>query len=392
MRTLKSQNLHRNEDEVNFPEGTIVNQTEVVDGTPVVEEVYGDLLTNIYKIVLSAGLTFTNTQDSETTQYQIYDAFKRFVNDLNDKLQVLTINERDISVNFDYDHIENNYIFIGRNSENLVSNANYYTFKGNGDNEYPVLIDVPISSSSLVIVILNQAGTSIIPLQGGSSSDTNTLNFPFGVPLSYNEGFTQLYFDAGWLIDGFPKPIDSQKLIRDFEANLNIEVLQAIFHKGRLICFTLDPGNNKYQAFSFTEANFEAVEGEIDFLDDVVADNSPYIFCDGSFIYITNSTNTVNASANDYSIGKFTFDENTLDFNHVETILIDAGFQKTTNVFINLDNNKLYTFVNGAMTSFPLDGGVAAVEAQFNNANGLVFKFNKKTYYMKDEVAVEINY
>ena len=73
MRVIKNLTVPQNTDS-KFPFSTIQNETDLVDGTPVVEEIYGDVLTNLYKLLQATGVTPTGTQDNDETQYQI--AFK----------------------------------------------------------------------------------------------------------------------------------------------------------------------------------------------------------------------------------------------------------------------------------------------------------------------------
>ena len=49
-----------------FPFGAIINETDTEDGTPVVREIYNDLLVNCYKILTLAGITPNGGEDSET--------------------------------------------------------------------------------------------------------------------------------------------------------------------------------------------------------------------------------------------------------------------------------------------------------------------------------------
>ena len=76
MRTIKQLPIPQDTNLAKFPQGTILNETDTAQGTPVVREIYGDILTNIYKILSLTGITPDGTEDSETTQYQIVNALK----------------------------------------------------------------------------------------------------------------------------------------------------------------------------------------------------------------------------------------------------------------------------------------------------------------------------
>ncbi len=70
MRTIKQLSVPQNT-AINLPDGGIKNETDTEDGTPVVEEIYGDILSNNYKLLEEVGIDPTGTQDNEDTQYQI---------------------------------------------------------------------------------------------------------------------------------------------------------------------------------------------------------------------------------------------------------------------------------------------------------------------------------
>ena len=65
MRTLKLLNLIHDNNYSLFPQGAILNETDNNEGTPVVREVYGDILSNVYKIITEAGINFNNSEDNE---------------------------------------------------------------------------------------------------------------------------------------------------------------------------------------------------------------------------------------------------------------------------------------------------------------------------------------
>src|SRR5690606_8659761 len=101
------------------------NADGTILGTPVVREIYGDILTNIYAIIKNAGLDFTETEDSETTQYQLLDALKVFFNKTNDLQQLLTVNALNINSAFSFDNMPENYVFIGKLTEDISAGVNY---------------------------------------------------------------------------------------------------------------------------------------------------------------------------------------------------------------------------------------------------------------------------
>ena len=65
-----------NSDLVNYPNGRIVNNTGANNGTPVNEEVYGDLHETKDKLMRLAGIVYNNLPDNETNRYQLVEALK----------------------------------------------------------------------------------------------------------------------------------------------------------------------------------------------------------------------------------------------------------------------------------------------------------------------------
>lgn len=76
MRILSSNPNVDNSDLVNWPDGRIKDNTGSGDGTGVNERVYGDLHSNISKLLRLYGITPNNTPDNETNGYQIIDGLR----------------------------------------------------------------------------------------------------------------------------------------------------------------------------------------------------------------------------------------------------------------------------------------------------------------------------
>ena len=89
MRTIKNLPVPKEQDLVKFPNSTILNETDTNDGTPVVREIYGDFITNIYAFLVDRGIIPNEIEDNEVNGYQFLDALKLNVNKLNDVRRVL---------------------------------------------------------------------------------------------------------------------------------------------------------------------------------------------------------------------------------------------------------------------------------------------------------------
>lgn len=397
MRTIKELPVPQDGNDANFPDGQIRNETDAVTGTPVVREIYGDVLTNIYKIIRDAGIDFTQTEDGENTQYQLLDALKVFVNNLNDKQQVLTVDNEDINLAINIDNLPNNYVFIGRLSDALSTQTNYTINSGDsGVASYPVTISQNIAASATVLVVINNAGTRIVSLSGSAeTTDNNGLFVGLGNPLSFNDSEKLLYYSKGYILDDTPNSYAIEQAIQASEGTSDIIVVQCIVHRDKLIALCLNTVTTTYDAFAFDIEDLTTVEGKIAMPKTSGTDYQPYMYCDGAFVYFSNSGTTiqsVNDSANDNDFAKFSFDAGALSFSLVSSFSLNVGFIKTTNVFMDSANERLYTFLNGTLVYYIFDGSPSTQVGFFDTVNGLVFHYFKSTYYSNGETATKWNF
>jgi hypothetical protein len=392
MKTLKTLQVPQDGNDLLFPDGQILNETITNQGTPVVRELYGDIITNVYKIVRDAGLVFNGNEDNEVNGYQLLDALKLFVNNLNDKRQVLTVSSQSILTGFNFDVLPDEYIFIGVLSDALSSSEVYNMVSGNGGAlSIPVNSTSDIQASSTVLIVLNRAGTTVVDLSSAVSGDVS-VNVSFGTPLSFNESTKAYYFRKGIIFNDFPKSFSLEGPIAVLTSNNSIEVLEVIFFKGRAICLTIDTVLTSYRIFSFLESSNMTLEGEVTFTKTDGTDNYPYMYCDGSFIYFTNSAGSVNSSANNNDVSKQNFDENTLTLSEVSSFSIDSSFQKTTNVFVDSNSQLLYTFIQNVLTSYPMNASAGTQIGFFPGIDGIVFKLGGSTYYSNGNTSTKWQY
>ena len=76
MRNKGNQANIDNSDLANYPAGRIVNNTGANNGTPVNEEVYGDLHETKDKLMRLAGIVYNDLPDNETNGFQLVEALK----------------------------------------------------------------------------------------------------------------------------------------------------------------------------------------------------------------------------------------------------------------------------------------------------------------------------
>lgn len=389
MRTLRGQNLVRNTDTARFPDGTIQNKTDTEQGTPVIEEVYGDLITNIYRLLRRNGVTPTETQDGSTTQYQLVEALAKNFNELNDIMQVLNVSGTTITTAFNFDNMPTNYVFIGRVTDAIT--VQNYTLNSAGSNSFTLVARQPIGASELAMVVLNGNNSFIIALE--NVIDDSELNTSFGTPLTFNESTQLYYLSNGRVFTSTPTIFLTENLIRTSEGNNNIFLLDCIVHKGKLLAYCVDTttgveATHVYRLFAFDLNSLNTVESEVTIPNTSAANNQPYMYCDGTNIFFTNSNAQINNASADNSVASFVFNETAFTLTHVSTFTLNSSFVKTTNVFFNAAG-QLHTFINGVLNRYVLSGGTGITIATYNTINGFVFRFNGNTYYTNGNTAIK---
>jgi|GEM_PF-1875263 len=383
MKTLKQLPYVQDTDLVKFPHGAIQDKTDLVPGTPVTRGLYNDLLQNIYKLLDITGTVPTDTEDSETSQHQIIEALKKFSNELNDLQQIVTLNTLAWTVNFNIDLLPNNYVFIGKVSDNYVSGSNY-TFSGTGSNSYSMNSDSGFKASDLVLITIDQSGVKFLNLSSITGGDN--IFTPFGTPLSFNDGNTTHYLSQGRISTDTPTINDLQQTIRVEESNSNIDLIDVIIHKGFLLVLALDTSTVTYGMWEFDLNNLNASTPIIlnGFSFPIGVDNQPYIYCDGTHVYLSNNSGN---SVNDYDFNKLIYNQTNANLTLVSSFSLATTFVKTTNSFITGDF--IFTFIAGLFDKYQLSTGTKTSLGFYNTLNGVVFKQNGNTYYSNGEVATK---
>lgn len=383
MRTIKQLSVPQDTNITKFPQGQIVNETTGVPGTPVIREIYGDVLTNIYKLLSDTGITPTGDEDSETSQFQILQALKLLANDLNDVQKVVSLSGTEWSVNFNIDNLPNNYVFIGKVSDSYATGVSY-TFEGTGSNSYSFTSDTGFSASDDVLIILDQSGVKGVNLK--NVLETTFVNTQLGEPIGYNSTNTVYYLAQGKLLTNTPSSVDIQSNLRVSESNVFLTIVEVIIFQGKLICLVLDTSTVTYSMFKFELNNLSSPASLTlsGFTFPTGVDNAPYMYADSGFIYLTNNSGN---SVNDYDIHKLSFTNNTNTVTFVSATPIDSTFEKTTNAVVK--NNVLFTFIENQLDSYSLTAGTKTSVNSFDIINGVIFSMNNNNYYSNGETGIK---
>lgn len=379
MRTIQQLGIPK-EVSADFPYGAIINETDTVDGTPVVREIYNDILVNNYKLLELAGITPTGNEDSESNNYQIVEALQKLTNKLNDIEQVLTLTLLDWKVPFALEFLPNKYFFVARASADYVAGS-VYTFSGSGAAEYS-FTSSGFKASDELLVIIDTGGVRAYSLSAlGSTSATEAFSV-MGTPVAFNNTNKMWYQEAGQLMSDVPSVADLQSVIRVDMSDGTVLVNDIFIHGAYVLCFCITPGTNTYFFRQFAISDFSGSGAVIGASFSSSSDYSPYVYLESGFVYVTNG---LNSTANDYTISKLSYAPNTNSMSLVSTTNIDNTFVKTTNAVIK--SGLLYTMISGALNSFNLTSGAKISLGNYSGIAGQIFGFNGQVYFSSGECA-----
>lgn len=383
MRTLKNLPVPQDGNDNLFPYGQIKNQTATETGTPVVREIYGDILTNIYKIIRDSGIEFNQLEDSETNGYQLLKALKVFANEINDLSQVITVGSNTLEVNFDFDNLPNDYIFIAKPSDSISKNT-LYEFTGTGNSGKTMTASIYIPANSLILVTLKES-TIEIELLKGSAIDLGLISTPYDGVLSFNSTDETYYLFNERLMTNKPISENIGQAVRVYSSNNDFIVVDAVVHKDKLIAMSKNVNDVVYYFYVFNLTDLTTPVQRMEWLgQDGSTDFNPLLYADDDFLYLSNSGNS---DANDYKLHRKQFDptDNSLSAG-ITVITLNSNFQATSNAYIQ--NDSIFTLVNGNLYEYPFTGGTQNFVKFFNNLIGQVFIQNGNVYYTAGETAV----
>lgn len=366
------------------PYGAIINETETNDGTPVVREVYNDHLVNHYKLIEEVGFTANGLEDGETNGYQILEAFKRLPNVLNDIEQVLDLSGTVFTIPFDLTYLPNKYFCIARASSGYVSGPSY-TFVGNGTGgeTYPFSSPTGFSASDELLVIIDQSGVRAYSLTASSAPVSNEVFTVMGLPVAFNDSQKMWYKESGSLTSDVPSVDYLENIIRVAASDGTILVNDILVLQGYVLCFCYSVANNAYSFYQFLLTDLgTAISVNAGSIFGTGTDYLPYIYTDGTYLYVTNSANN---SANNYVVSKLNYSGSGATITANSTVNLDNTFVKTSNAVVVSD--KLITFTGGLLNSFNLLSGVKTTLGTYNSLIGNLFKFNGSPYFTSGEVA-----
>jgi hypothetical protein len=382
MKVLGNLTVNKDSSE-NYPFGAnIQNETDTVNGTPVVREIYGDVLMNIYRLLELAKITPTNTEDNDTTQYQIVESLKKLPNSLNDIEQVLTLSGSVWSVPFDLSILPNRYFFIARASSDYVGST---TFKGSGTLELP-FTSTGFNASDELLVIIDTTAVRAYSLSKLSQAPEflNTIN---SYPLRYNSSSELYYFQNEKVFKNF-QIIDLQNKIRVFKSDGSLKLINVNIMKNNAVCVVFNPSTDNYEFYAFSMLDLNTViEVSTDIVQTFGDDYEPLFYCNNDYMFATNSCNT---RIDDLFLAKLYFDSDNYTLNYVSQNEYDDALEKKENGCIY--DNKLYIINDsGNLSIFDINTGFELSTINYTGILGYIFNYNDVLYINQNNIAYKVN-
>ena len=361
MKTLKTLNVVHDERYNLFPQGTIINETDEVEGTPVVREVYGDTLTNLYALLKDRGIQPNNLEDSEENGYQILEALKLIFNDYTDSVKILTKQNNNWRLNLKLSIAPKGTIFFVRVTDNFNSgNSNLLDSE---NNSWSLNIKNNIKSGEDCILIFDENDSRLYSVGSSSGFGSSGKNIPlFGNTIQQFESTEKIwYFFDGILSSTFPEFYPIQNVISSFHGEDRI-IKSIIQSNGYFICLSYNELDFKYELGYFTEGNLDTYNlitfDENSISQNPVSDLELIFYKDSEGYFFVSNQNGNSNSGNVFS--RFAFDQPNNKFLYQNDIAYNTDFVKSNN----------FAFHNATLIFF----GSSVIETQ--NINGTKEQIN----------------
>lgn len=380
MKTLKQLPIVR-EVSPSHPNGAIINETATNAGTPVVREVYNDLLVNIYKLLETSGVVSNGIEDSELNGYQILEALKKLANSTNDVEQTLTLSGSVFSFNLDTAFLPNKYLFIAKAGADFVSGA-IHTIKGSNVTSSPFL-STGFKIGDEVLVCLDTTGVRAYSLStiGSTKKEFFTV---LGTPLAFNDSTNLYYQEDGFLLSNKPSSVNLESVIRVELSNGTIILQDMFVINNTILCFCFIPATKNYFFRKFDATNLSVSTGVnlVGTSFASVTDNKPQVYADFGFVYVTNG---MNANSNSNSFSKLNYNPTNNTLSLVLSFNVESTFVKTTNAVIK--NNNIIIFINANILSYSLATQTVTNLGFYYSVFGNIFNLDGNIYFTSGDVA-----
>lgn len=368
-----------------FPDSNIINETDAAPGTPVVREVYGDILQNLYKTMRLTRVIANGSEDNEDEGFQLVEAFQKLANVQNDVEQQLNLSGTVFSINLDLRILPDKYFCFCRSVEDYVVGPDY-TFQGSDANPLGFTSPGGWKSGDVILLIIDHFNVRAYSINHSAGNGSDAQFTVFGTPLAFNDSNKLWYQSEGILFSDLPEAYDLQAAIRAAAGDGTLLVYEMLVIQGFVLCLVFAPGTLQYKFYRFAindlSTPLAVTLGGTDFPTGTITDDfKPNVYTDGTTLYITNG---VDNNANDYNVYEFAINMTAGTLVNSAAINLDHSFEKTTNAVIV--GSHLYTFIGGVIQQYNLSTGAKVSGITIPGNIGVIFKLNGAVYYSNGEV------
>ena len=388
MRTIKQLNVPKEQDLVKFPNSTILNETDTNDGTPVVREIYGDILTNLYAFCVDRGIIPNEIEDNEVNGYQILDALRLNVNKLNDVHRVLEkVSENVYRIDIDFNIISDRYPIFVKSPENILLIESFrkiiYLEDSKGVRKI-INFNKQVFSGDELLFIISDEVTAVNLIHNDLYEDKVELNIQ-GVPLSYSTSNLNDYLDNNTLIYNDGSSIDLSQFL-----DPNIIIRDMVLLNDFYFIFCIDSSNDKLHLYKYKRGDNNVEEILIQGIND--NNQTPGLRTSSAQMYVFKNNIAFSHKGgnvfNPYIISMFNYDGSNL-LKHVSDVTLDNSFNGSSSYFMENDSIIMADTLSQDLYKYNFSGGKESIYKIKQNIVNLYTKNTNDRYIQVDETAVK---
>ena len=388
MRTIKNLQVPKELDLVKFPNSTILNETDTNDGTPVVREIYGDFITNIYAFLVDRGIIPNEIEDNEVNGYQFLDALKLNVNKLNDVHRVLeNVSENVYRIDIDFNLISNRYPIFVKSPENILLSESFrkiiYLEDSKGVRKI-INFNKQIFSGDELLLIISDEVTAVNLIHNDLYEDKVELNIQ-GVPLSYSTSNLNDYMSDNTLIYNDGSSIDLSQFL-----DPNIIIRDMVLLNDFYFIFCIDSSNDKLHLYKYKRGDNNVEEILIQGIND--NNQTPGLRTSSAQMYVFKNNIAFSHKGgnvfNPYIISMFNYDGSNL-LKYVSDVTLDNSFSGSSSYFMENDSIIMADTLSQDLYKYNFSGGKESIYKIKQNIVNLYTKNTNDRYIQVDETAVK---
>ena len=388
MRTIKNLQVPKEQDLVKFPNSTILNETDTNDGTPVVREIYGDILTNLYAFCVDRGIIPNEIEDNEVNGYQILDALRLNVNKLNDVRRVLEkVSENVYRIDIDFNIISDRYPIFVKSPENILLieyfNKIIYLEDSKGVRKI-INFNKQVFSGDELLFIISDEVTAVNLIHNDLYEDKVELNIQ-GVPLSYSTSNLNDYLDNNTLIYNNSSSIDLSQFL-----DPNIIIRDMVLLNDFYFIFCIDSSNDKLHLYKYKRGDNNVEEILIQGIND--NNQTPGLRTSSVQMYVFKNNIAFSHKGgnvfNVYIISMFNYDGSNL-LKYVSDVTLDNSFNGSSSYFMENDSIIMADTLSQDLYKYNFSGGKESIYKIKQNIVNLYTKNTNDRYIQVDETAVK---